>query len=232
MAGIKPDDVDLLMGYDSFTITALLHLEDLGFCAKGEGGAFVESGATAPGGSLPMNTNGGGLSYTHPGMYGMFLITEAVQAAARRGRRAAGRRRRDRGRARVGRRAVVHVDRRARHGGGAVTAGGPAGGPAGGMERKRVLEPPVTETTQAVLGRDARATQLLLQWCTAVRRGGVVPARGVPRLLRRHARVEAGVGTRRGLRVHRRDTGRPCRRPSATTRTSSRSSSSTRARAS
>ncbi len=79
MAGIKPDDVDLLMGYDSFTITALLHLEDLGFCAKGEGGAFVETGATAPGGSLPMNTNGGGLSYTHPGMYGMFLITEAVK---------------------------------------------------------------------------------------------------------------------------------------------------------
>ena len=79
MAGIKPDDVDLLMGYDSFTITALLHLEDLGFCAKGEGGAFVESGATAPGGSLPMNTNGGGLSYTHPGMYGMFLITESVK---------------------------------------------------------------------------------------------------------------------------------------------------------
>lgn len=79
MAGIKPDDVDLLMGYDSFTITALLHLEDLGFCAKGEGGAFVETGATTPGGSLPMNTNGGGLSYTHPGMYGMFLITEAVK---------------------------------------------------------------------------------------------------------------------------------------------------------
>jgi acetyl-CoA acetyltransferase len=79
MAGIKPDDVDVLMGYDSFTITALLHLEDLGFCAKGEGGAFVETGATAPGGSLPMNTNGGGLSYTHPGMYGMFLITESVK---------------------------------------------------------------------------------------------------------------------------------------------------------
>ncbi|MGO9558600.1 MAG: acetyl-CoA acetyltransferase [Acidimicrobiales bacterium] len=79
MAGIKPDDVSLLMGYDSFTITALLHLEDLGFCAKGEGGAFVEDGRTAPGGSLPMNTNGGGLSYTHPGMYGMFLIVEAVR---------------------------------------------------------------------------------------------------------------------------------------------------------
>ena len=78
MAGIKPSDVDLLMGYDSFTITALLHLEDLGFCAKGEGGAFVADGKLGPGGSLPMNTNGGGLSYTHPGQYGMFLLVEAV----------------------------------------------------------------------------------------------------------------------------------------------------------
>jgi acetyl-CoA acetyltransferase len=78
-AGIKPSDVDVLMAYDSFTITALLHLEDLGFCAKGEGGAFVESGRTAPGGLLPMNTNGGGLSYTHPGQYGMFLIVEAMR---------------------------------------------------------------------------------------------------------------------------------------------------------
>jgi acetyl-CoA acetyltransferase len=79
MAGIKHDDVDLLMGYDSFTITALLHLEDLGFCPKGEGGPFVEDGKLGPGGSLPMNTNGGGLSYTHPGMYGMFLLVEAVR---------------------------------------------------------------------------------------------------------------------------------------------------------
>jgi acetyl-CoA acetyltransferase len=79
MAGITPDDVDVLEGYDSFTITALLHLEDLGFCAKGEGGPFVEDGRTAPGGALPMNTNGGGLSYTHPGMYGMFLIVEAAR---------------------------------------------------------------------------------------------------------------------------------------------------------
>ncbi|MGH9046705.1 MAG: thiolase C-terminal domain-containing protein, partial [Acidimicrobiales bacterium] len=79
MAGIKPSDVDLLMGYDSFTITALLHLEDLGFCAKGEGGPFAEDGKLGPGGSLPMNTNGGGLSYTHPGMYGMFLLVEAVR---------------------------------------------------------------------------------------------------------------------------------------------------------
>jgi acetyl-CoA acetyltransferase len=79
MAGVKPGDVDVLMGYDSFTITALLHLEDLGFCPKGEGGRFVEDGKTGPGGSLPMNTNGGGLSYTHPGMYGMFLLVEAVR---------------------------------------------------------------------------------------------------------------------------------------------------------
>jgi acetyl-CoA acetyltransferase len=79
MAGIKPGDVDVLMGYDSFTITALLHLEDLGFCAKGEGGPFAADGKLGPGGSLPMNTNGGGLSYTHPGMYGMFLLVEAVR---------------------------------------------------------------------------------------------------------------------------------------------------------
>jgi acetyl-CoA acetyltransferase len=79
MAGLKPADVDVLMGYDSFTITALLHLEDLGFCAKGEGGPFAADGKLGPGGALPMNTNGGGLSYTHPGMYGMFLIVEAVR---------------------------------------------------------------------------------------------------------------------------------------------------------
>jgi acetyl-CoA acetyltransferase len=79
MAGVKHSDIDLLMGYDSFTITALLHLEDLGFCAKGEGGQFVEDGKLGPGGSLPMNTNGGGLSFTHPGQYGMFLIVEAVR---------------------------------------------------------------------------------------------------------------------------------------------------------
>ena len=78
-AGIKPSDVGLLMGYDSFTITALLHLEDLGFVPKGEAGAFVAAGETGPGGSLPMNTNGGGLSFTHPGMYGIFLLVEAAR---------------------------------------------------------------------------------------------------------------------------------------------------------
>lgn len=79
MAGIKPGDVDVLETYDSFTITVLLALEDLGFCEKGEGGAFVADGKLGPGGSLPTNTNGGGLSYTHPGMYGMFLLVEAVR---------------------------------------------------------------------------------------------------------------------------------------------------------
>ncbi|MCW3015981.1 MAG: thiolase, partial [Solirubrobacterales bacterium] len=65
--------------YDAFTITPILFLEDLGFCAKGDGGPFVASGAIAPGGSLPMNTNGGGLSYQHPGMYGLLLLVEAVR---------------------------------------------------------------------------------------------------------------------------------------------------------
>lgn len=79
MAGITHDDVDLVMTYDSFTITVMLALEDLGFCKKGEGGAFVEDGKLGPGGAFPTNTNGGGLSYTHPGMYGMFLLVEAVR---------------------------------------------------------------------------------------------------------------------------------------------------------
>jgi acetyl-CoA acetyltransferase len=79
MAGIGPENVDVVELYDSFTITALMTLEDLGFCAKGEGGSFVEDGRLGPGGSLPTNTNGGGLSYTHPGMYGMFILVEAVR---------------------------------------------------------------------------------------------------------------------------------------------------------
>jgi acetyl-CoA acetyltransferase len=79
MAGLAPKDVDVLELYDAFTINTLLFLEDLGFCAKGEGGAFVRDGRIAPGGALPVNTNGGGLSCCHPGMYGMFLLIEAVQ---------------------------------------------------------------------------------------------------------------------------------------------------------
>ena len=67
------------MVYDAFSINTILFLEDLGFCAKGEGGRFVEGGAIAPGGRLAVNTNGGGLSCAHPGMYGLFTIVEATQ---------------------------------------------------------------------------------------------------------------------------------------------------------
>jgi acetyl-CoA acetyltransferase len=79
MAGVGPEDVDVTMLYDAFTITPILFLEDLGFCEKGEGGTLVEGGRTAPGGELPVNTNGGGLSYNHPGMYGLLLLIEAVR---------------------------------------------------------------------------------------------------------------------------------------------------------
>lgn len=78
MAGVDRADLDLTMLYDAFTINTILFLEDLGFCPKGEGGRFVEDGRIAPGGELAVNTNGGGLSCVHPGMYGLFLITEAV----------------------------------------------------------------------------------------------------------------------------------------------------------
>ena len=77
-AGVKPSDFDVVMIYDAFTINTILFLEDLGFCPKGEGGRFVAGGAIAPGGKLAVNTNGGGLSCVHPGMYGMFTMVEAV----------------------------------------------------------------------------------------------------------------------------------------------------------
>ena len=79
MAGMKPSDIKVLALYDAFTINTILFLEDLGFCAKGEGGPFVAGGHIAPGGGLAVNTNGGGLSYCHPGMYGLFLLIEAVR---------------------------------------------------------------------------------------------------------------------------------------------------------
>jgi acetyl-CoA acetyltransferase len=79
MAGLGPSDVEVVQLYDAFTINPILFLEDLGFCAKGEGGPFVAGGAIAPGGRLAVNTNGGGLSYTHPGMLGIFLVIEAVR---------------------------------------------------------------------------------------------------------------------------------------------------------
>lgn len=79
MAGLGPTDIDLVQLYDCFTPVVLIELEDLGFCGKGEAGAFIEEGNTALGGALPMNTNGGLLSYCHPGNPGsMFALTEAV----------------------------------------------------------------------------------------------------------------------------------------------------------
>jgi len=79
MAGLAAKDIDVVQLYDAFTINTILFLEDLGFCAKGEGGRFVQDGAIAPGGELPVNTNGGGLSCVHPGMYGIFALIEAVR---------------------------------------------------------------------------------------------------------------------------------------------------------
>ncbi len=79
MARLAPSDVDVVELYDAFTINTILFLEDLGFCKKGEGGAFVADGRIAPAGALPVNTNGGGLSYCHPGMYGLFPLIEAVR---------------------------------------------------------------------------------------------------------------------------------------------------------
>jgi acetyl-CoA acetyltransferase len=78
-AGLSPSDIDVLELYDSFTITVILTLEAIGCCARGEGGPFVEGQRIGPGGALPVNTSGGGLSYCHPGMFGIFTVIEAVR---------------------------------------------------------------------------------------------------------------------------------------------------------
>ncbi|MFE3408421.1 acetyl-CoA acetyltransferase [Streptomyces mirabilis] len=78
-AGVRPDEIDVAELYDAFTYMTLVTLEDLGFCAKGEGGQFVEKGRLTVGGELPVNTDGGGLSAQHPGMRGLFLLVEAVR---------------------------------------------------------------------------------------------------------------------------------------------------------
>lgn len=78
-SGLTPADIDHLMVYDAFAHVPLYALEDLGFVGEGEAGAYVAEGHTMPGGTLPMNTNGGGLSYTHTGMYGMFALQESIR---------------------------------------------------------------------------------------------------------------------------------------------------------
>lgn len=79
MAGVGPCDIDVIQLYDAFTINPILFLEDLGFCPKGEGGRFVSGGRIGPGGDRPVNTDGGGLSCAHPGMYGLLAIVEAAR---------------------------------------------------------------------------------------------------------------------------------------------------------
>jgi acetyl-CoA acetyltransferase len=79
MAGLTPKDINVAELYDAFVFTPMLALEDLGFCKPGESGPFVADGRTAPGGSFPMNTNGGGLNFTHSGMYGIHTIIECVR---------------------------------------------------------------------------------------------------------------------------------------------------------
>ncbi|MFJ3779012.1 acetyl-CoA acetyltransferase [Streptomyces sp. NPDC090075] len=78
-AGVTPSDIDVCQIYDAFTYGVVVTLEDLGFCAKGEGGAFVTETGIGPGGGLPVNTDGGGLSACHPGMRGLFLLVEATR---------------------------------------------------------------------------------------------------------------------------------------------------------
>ncbi|WP_043264836.1 acetyl-CoA acetyltransferase [Streptomyces sp. CT34] len=78
-AGVRPSEIDLAEIYDAFTYMTLVTLEDLGFCAKGEGGAFVGTGRLLRDGELPVNTDGGGLAACHPGMRGLFLLVEAVR---------------------------------------------------------------------------------------------------------------------------------------------------------
>ena len=78
-AGITHKDVDHLMIYDAFAHLPIYGLEDLGFCERGEAGKFIAAGNTRPGGKLPLNTNGGGLSYMHSGMYGMYALQESVR---------------------------------------------------------------------------------------------------------------------------------------------------------
>ena len=103
-AGLTKEDIDVLLLYDAFTITTLLFLEDLGFCKKGEGGSFVENGRIAPDGELPVNTSGGGLSYCHPGMYGLFCLIEATRQV----------------RGQCGERQISEVDTALAHGNGGV----------------------------------------------------------------------------------------------------------------
>jgi acetyl-CoA acetyltransferase len=79
MVGLSVHQIDSYQLYDAFTINTMLFLEDIGLCKKGEAKDFIKDGRIAPGGDVPVNTNGGGLSCVHPGMYGMFVMIEAIR---------------------------------------------------------------------------------------------------------------------------------------------------------
>ena len=79
MSGYRHDEMHTLQLYDAFTINTILFLEDIGFCEKGEGKDFIKESKISPTGDLPVNTNGGGLSCVHPGMYGLFVTIEAIR---------------------------------------------------------------------------------------------------------------------------------------------------------
>jgi acetyl-CoA acetyltransferase len=78
-AQVSHDDIDHVMIYDAFAHLPIYALEDTGFLKKGEAGPFIAEGNTSPGGKLPVNTNGGGMCYTHSGMYGMYLMQESLR---------------------------------------------------------------------------------------------------------------------------------------------------------
>ena len=78
-SGVGLDEIDVFEIYDAFSTQLLVMLEDIGLCPKGEGGPYVEETEFGPGGQVALNTSGGGLSYLHPGMFGMFLVVEAVR---------------------------------------------------------------------------------------------------------------------------------------------------------
>ena len=174
MAGIKPADVDLLMGYDSFTITALLHLEDLGFCAKGEGGAFVEDGKLGPGWIAPDEHERRRAVVHAPGPVRDVPPRRGGAAAARRVRRAPAGRPAHRRRARFRRRPVDDGHDRARNGSEPMTR----------WSRDDAVRTADLGRRRAVLGSDADA-RLRPAVVRRVRSPDLVPARDVSDLPRR-----------------------------------------------